>query len=285
MTNFLTLVWRAKFYILLAGVLVWLQIARMQADAAHRAEIAALQKTFNDQTSAMGMLRGTIESQKQLFAGLSKDNQALAAKIKALGGSIASHTSGTATVDATHVPGAVVPATATADSYWQDSHKRFTLNLKTFDFTQHQKFAIDAVVYRGPDGKTVVQSTGFYEISPVTGNQIEGSNVKAEWKLEIADAPTVEVPAFHLRALAVIGSEGFGPGLQFWNLKDRFNMSAVALYSPVGKTLFVGIAPGWRLVFPFLNSNLSVGPLAGYRVLPAPGSWRFGVQAGIELSR
>lgn len=76
------LIWKYKFYVLLAGVLLWLGLAKFTSDRAHSAEIAAREQVFNVTAQQLGAAMGRERSEAEVVSRLSSKNAALVAELK-----------------------------------------------------------------------------------------------------------------------------------------------------------------------------------------------------------
>lgn len=277
MTNLLALLWRNKVNVILGLlVVVYLLVARLQTDRANAAALRAKEQVFERQAEELGLSKAEVVSVRASWAILTQKNAILAAKLRDAGARPVERITTTVTVRAKDV------GTATPTG-WKDAEGRFDLDLASGVLSRTQKFGLDLTVIEGPDGRTRFAKQEFTEISPLTGKVIPGEEISLVTNfLLVKEVPVTT--AFHQRIVAAFGTAGFGLGSQFWNFRDRFNVAALLLYSPGEKALTAAIQPGWRVKLPFLDTNLSVGPLAGYRLTPNP-KWTFGAGVTLELTR
>jgi len=270
-------VWPRKYYALLAAVILWLAAARFTSDRAHAAEIAAREKAFQETAQKLGAAVAQEKSAGQIAAELSDKNAALVAALKKAEKSshVVEHTTDTVVIHDQ------VEAQQTSLTTWQDKWGRFKLDLSTSTFTRDQRFRLEGVIVEGPGGAKV-RGVNLVEIAPNTGEVIPNEGIQITSSFEVVKE-TPPVGAFHPRALAVLGSGGYGLGAQFFNFKDRFDLDAVAVYNPGTKSVKVGPVVAWRVKLPFLDTNLAVGPSYLYDV--KLGTWTLGAAATIELTR
>lgn len=274
----LSWIWNHKLNLLLAAAVLYLAAARFTSDRAHAKEAAAREEQFKTLATKLGAAVAQEKSAHDIAASLGEKNKTLVAELqkKVPQAKVVQHTTDTVTIHDQ------VPVTQPAPTVWEDREGRFHLDMEAGVLTRNQKFRLDGVIVQGPDGVKDIRGVEFTEISPRTGQEIDGSGAQIETNFQIVKE-TPAVPMFHPRALAVIGSGGYGAGVQLLNLKDRFNLDAVALYAPGPHSARIGPVVAWRVKLPFLDTNLGIGPSYLYDV--KAGTWNFGAVATIELTR
>lgn len=274
----MTWIWKNKLYLFLAAVILYLAAARFTSDRAKAKEDAAREKAFQETALKLGAAIARERTADELSKELSEKNAQLVAalKDKSKDSHVIEHTTDTVTIHDT-----VTVHDAGAQT-WEDSEGRFHLDLAKGLLHRDERFRLDGVVVEGPDGRTKVRGVSLTEISPRTGLPLPSEGVQIDSHFDVV-RETPPIGMFHPRAVAALGSGGYGLGLEVLNLHDRFDLNAVALYAPGPKSVRLGPAVTWRVKLPFLDTNLGIGPSFLYDV--RRGTWSAGAVATIELTR
>lgn len=146
----------------------------------------------------------------------------------------------------------------------QDEYGRFHFDLTGAVpiLTRKQLFKFDGVVVKRLGGKHEFYKAEFREYVPgkepseATEIPTEGIVAKSEFQFLEEQAP--EPGAFHLIFVAAADSAGVGGGVEFLRWK-RVSLSALGLYDASAKTVRGSLQLGYRLKFPWLDTNLVVG--------------------------
>jgi hypothetical protein len=98
--------------------------------------------------------------------------------------------------------------------------------------------------------------------------------------MELASEAPPPVKTLHPRLVfAFDHTLSLGGGIEVVNIKDRVNFGVLGLYDRKANKADLAIFGGYRLKFPALNTNLSVGPTY------YPLSKKFGAAITLELTR
>lgn len=247
--------------------------------------LVAKQQAFQQAATADGWKATAVASQSAMAAQVAA-LQASIEKLRKAGGTVASTQHTTATIHDT-----VPAAHDVVAGEWHDEYHRFHLNIPTGILTRDQLFTYDAAVAIGPDGSTRVLKESFEELDPTTRLVVPGPSPRLESHLSFAKDLGPAVPVFHPRVVAAIGLTGApGGGVELLNLErlkapvlSNLNLSALALYDAKNSDAQVGGMLGYRLRFPFFDSNISVGPSLMYSL--KRGTTSVGAAVTIEVTR
>ena len=218
--------------------------------------------------------------------------QAYADKMKAAGAKVTQQASTMVSIEET-IPAKPAPAYADSQNayagppYIEDEYGRFHFDLPTGPLTRKQLFRFDAVVVKRLNGQYQFMKADFREYVPgkepseATEIPVQGIDTKSQFQFLEEAAPGPK--AIHLRLLAAADYRAaLGVGVQLANLHDRANVSLLGFYYPKGSEARAVVQVGYRLKFPFIDSNVSVGPYYG---VSSKGGAVVGGAVAIELTR
>lgn len=225
---------------------------------------------------SVSAVSGTKQNPAQILEIRSPGLAIAAKKITDAGGRLASHIGTDITI---RDEAKAIPPTVQDPAVWRDEYHRFNLDIASGLFKRVQSFKYDAAIVETLDGQHKFVKSDLREYDPVTGAEIPLTGVTMEGSFEFGKEVQAPKYGFHLRGVAAADHRlAFGGGVQFFNLKDRFNLSGVVLYSVKEKEARAGVAAGWRL----FKSNVSAGP---YIALSSKGGFVYGGAITLELSR
>ena len=287
--------WAVKAgFVALALVVGYLEIQNLRLKSAQNAVEKLKNQAFAAQAASEGWSAAQIKSKDGIIEGINRENLDLGAQIERLrrsDPSVAPISYATTTVKvADSVPGVVSVAGPVCPTELTDEYGRFTVSVpqKAGElplFQRKQQFVFDIAVLKRLDGSAAFTKAEMREyipgkpVSPETLIPLLG--VEADIKMQIAQENAPKVGWFHPRAVFAVDHRGaVGGGAELVHLfDDRLQFSALGLYYAKDKTADLAISGAYRLKFPLLNTNVSVGPLY------YPLTKKIGAGLTIELSR
>lgn len=256
---------RTKIELAAAGVVlvIW-QVQGAAARAKAAAERRAAETRIAAEAKQQGFAEGKKASQPQIAATLPPKLAVSIAAIKKAEptAAVVAHESTTVTISDT------AKGTATSEggrmTSVEDEYGRFHFDLTGAVpiLTRKQFFKFDGVVVKRLGGKHEFYKAEFREYvpgkepSPATEIPTEGIIAKSEFQFLEEQAP--EPGLFHPIIVAAADSAGIGAGVEFFHYK-RFSLSALGLYDKSAKAVRGSLQLGYRLQFPWLDTNLTVG--------------------------
>lgn len=284
-----------------AAVLVaYLSAARWKDERAHAAEIKAKDAVIAAKSKELGGVAAVRTTDLEIRRSLEGKLAEYADKLKAAGGKLIEHASERITISDTttgrfslapqgptaphDVLASGVPAVQSGPcGAWDDEYHRFHLDLCSGLLKRAQLFKYEAAVVKGLDGKHRFVKSELREFDPVTGAEIPNTGIAMEGEYQFGEESAPPVGWLHLRAVAAVDHRAaLGGGLQFANWKDKANASILGLYSPRDRDVTVALHGGYRVRWPWLDTNLSVGPFVGFSI---PRGWIGGAAVTLELTR
>lgn len=165
---------------------------------------------------------------------------------------------------------------AAAPTVWQDNDgPRFTLNLKTWEFTRRQEFVVAGVVAAGVAGQRI-EKIELHEFNPVTHAEIPLTGVSLQTEFQFVKDAVGALSRWHLYGVVGVDHRlAFGLGAQLEPLR-HFAVSVLGIYSTKDKegrgVVGLGYRPG--------SWTIALGPYLGYSTKRL---WAGGLMATIRV--
>lgn len=281
-------------FVLAAVAIIYLEIQNKRLSAAQKAAEQLKDQAFAAQATSEGWSKAQLTSKDSIIEGINRENLDLGAQIERLrksDPSVAPVSYATTTVTvADSAPGVVSVAGPACPQELKDEYGRFTVSVpqKPGDlplFKRQQQFVFDIAVLKRLDGSAEFSRAELREyrpgLEPSPATLIPLTGVEASIKMEIAQQNAPKVSWFHPRAAFGVDHRGaIGAGAELVHLfDDRLELSALGLYYSRDKSADLAISGAYRLKFPLLNTNVSVGPLY------YPLTRKIGLGLTVELTR
>ncbi len=281
----------------LAGVVIlYLAIVDWRLNAAKSALEVAKDQAFAAKAASEGWVQAKEASWKAISDGLNRENLDLGMEIERLRRSDPSvqpisHAKATVTIadTAKGVSEGSVLTPAYCPEAVSDEYGRFRFTIPKSDaetpfLTRKQQFVFDVVVLKRLNGSAEFAKAELREYKPGAepspATLIPASGVDAKLNMELASEAPPPVKMLHPRLVFAFDHRAaLGGGIEVLNFKDRANLGLLGFYDRKANKADLAIFGGYRLKFPALNTNLSVGPTY------YPLSKKFGAGITLELTR
>ncbi len=252
---------RIEFYVV-AAFLLYAVVVRIAYDNKENARQAEAEKTAVAALKGKGFVQGIVKSQAALLAEVPKKLADAVREIQKSDPKVApvEHVATTVAVKDT-AKGETTSEGGHMTSVC-DEYGRFCFDLTGAVplLNRSQLFRVDTLVVKRIGGKYELAKSEFSELNPKTKELIPltGVTTDVHFSIEEEQAQAAKPGLFH--PILVVGADlaGVGAGVEFFRL-DRFTLTALGLYDRSAKTVRGSLQLGYRLKFPFLDTNLVAG--------------------------
>lgn len=274
----------------------YLEIQNYRLKSAQKAIEATKDKALAAQAASEGWVEAQKASWNGIFDGLNRENLDLGLEIERMrksDPSVVPISHAKATVSISDTAKGVSEGSVVAPTYCPeavaDEYGRFHITVPKSAtenpfVKRNQLFVFDVVVLKRLSGAAEFTKTELREYrpgaDPSPATQIPLSGVSARLDMQLMTEAPPPVKAFHPRVvLAFDHRAALGGGIEFLNFKDKGNLSVLGLYDRKSGKADLAVMAGYRLTFPALNTNFSVGPMY------YPLSKAVGAGISLELTR